>query len=269
MIYIIYRWIIAIYFLSWFIASMLVSNELHGSKLIIFMTHWSSILLNVYLLSAATVTLSYFIFKHFYKKTPPRDLKLSDIKDQPFLEKPCCYNLHSNESVSIPWYIQYIWILYVVASEMSVEVSVGYWFTYEGEVRSWPVNLHEHLFNVIPGLIDLFVMGLPIRFYHFIYLMIVNLIYGLFTAIYYGAGGTRSDGRPYIYSPFNYEGRPVFASFSFLMLVFVLPPVLHSIYWGLYCLRTFILSRILKRASPDNRPSQSSFAIMSTSSSPV
>ncbi|XP_011409938.1 PREDICTED: protein rolling stone-like [Amphimedon queenslandica] len=262
-IYVIYRLIIAVYFFGWFIATLVVGTEVHGSKLFIFLTHWGGIILNLYLLSAAAVTLFYFIYKHHYKKTPHRDLKLSDLQDRPFLEKPCCFK--QQESLSVPWYMQFVWILYVISSEMSIEVVVGYWLTFSGTVHSWPVNLHEHLFNIIPGLIDLFVTGLPIRFYQFLYIMGINIIYVIFTAIYYAAGGTHSNGNTHIYSVFDYEGRAVFSSFSVLIFVFVVPVALHSVYWGLYCLRTFILSRFLKKASPETRPSQSTFSVMATS----
>lgn len=201
-------------------------------------------LLMVYLIYSAIITTGRYIQEHYFKKSRLAELQLSDLQDPSF--KCVC----GCQSDSISWYLQIQWILFVVTAESTLLISVVYWMTFDGQVYSWAVNLHEHCFILLPGLIDLFFSGIPIRFYQFIYLMIFNSIYGIFTGIYFAAGGTNTEGEQYIYSTFNYKDRPVFSSFAIIAVATIIPFILHLIYWGLYLLRTLFLTLLIKKRTP-------------------
>lgn len=147
--------------------------------------------------------------------------------------------------------MQISWILFLLSTESAVLISLFYWITFssDGEIFSLPVNLHEHLFNILPGLIDLFITGIPVRIYQFIYLLAFNVVYCIFTAIFYAAGGTNSDGNSYVYSLFDYGNSPIVSSFAVIIFSFVIPPLLHLIFWGLYLFRTLLLDLLLTRRS--------------------
>lgn len=51
-------------------------------------------------------------------------------------------------------------------------------------------NLWAHAFNSICMLFDCFVVAFPTRLMHFVYPLAAGLVYGLFSLIYFWAGGT-------------------------------------------------------------------------------
>lgn len=52
------------------------------------------------------------------------------------------------------------------------------------------VNLMVHVFNSIIMLIDLTIVGHPIKLSHVTWTMGIGLVYSIFTAIYFLSGGT-------------------------------------------------------------------------------
>lgn len=50
-------------------------------------------------------------------------------------------------------------------------------------------NLWAHAFNSVCMLFDCFIVAFPTRLMHFVYPLAVGLIYGLFSLIYFWAGG--------------------------------------------------------------------------------
>ena len=137
---------------------------------------------------------------------------------------------------NIPWYVKIIWGLYVVTSSLAVLISVGYWIlvynpcssesTQNGSSGSEEINRTEvstgsgseescfdldvytlqiHLVNILIVLLDLFISRIPFQLFHFINTTSFTLPYALFTIIYWGAGGTDSDGNRYIYVALNYD----------------------------------------------------------------
>ena len=232
-----YRWCIALYYVGWFIASIVVATELHGSKYFIFITHWGMILLVSYLLMSAVTVTAHFVWDHLVKKNRVLELVMFDLQDPPAIG--CCCG--KKQKKIVPCHLQALWILYTISSETAIVVTLFYWITFNGSVTSWPVNFHEHLFNVVPGLIDIFLTRIPIRLYHTVYLMAFAAIYIVFGGIYIAAGGTNSNGDPYIYSAINYKDNLVQSIGLNLILVFIVPFVIHLLFWGGYLLRTSLL----------------------------
>ena len=237
----------------------------HSSKYLIFITTWEFILLNIYQITAAISCTVKYISENFVRKSETGELSFYDISDPPVLVCCCTRSSEEPHPPTIPWYLQVMWLLYIVTSQVSIPVVIFYWFLGE-TVRSWPANLHEHALIIIPGFIDLFVSGYPLRFYHFIYPSLFGTIYFLFTLIYYFAGGTDSDGESSIYSLLDYEENPSTAALLIIMMLTVIPVVCNSIYWGLYLLRNFLVYKKIEKNNPSGmylrEPSRDSSAAL-------
>ena len=91
-------------------------------------------------------------------------------------------------------------------------------------------------------LIDLFVSRIPFHFLHFFYPVSFSGSYIIFTLIYWGAGGTNHNGRPYVYSTLDYGSDPVSAILA--IVVIVAPMVLHLVLFLVAWLRDVIYVRV-------------------------
>ena len=232
------------------IVSGIIGDRAHGPKYLIFLTFWGFILLNTYLLFAAISVTYKYVSEKFLKKTIVAQLEITDLRDPNILGcRSSCISPETDENI-IPWYLQLMWVLYILSSQLAIPISIFYWFTFDGTVNSWPLNLHEHVLNLFPGFIDLFVSGIPVRLFHSIYLIGFGVVYASFTGIYYGAGGTNSKGDNYIYSVLDYEESPGVAIAMILFMTFLVPIIISLIFWGLYLLRTLGLRYRLMRRDP-------------------
>ena len=52
-----------------------------------------------------------------------------------------------------------------------------------------------HTVNMLITVTDIFIMAVPIRLLHFWHTQLYGLIYGLFTVVYWAAGGKDIEGR--------------------------------------------------------------------------
>ena len=211
----------------------------------------------LYLNVAAFSITTKFVIEVFVRKSQVEELVLQDLQDSPLLAC-CCHCNDHEEAPTIPWYLQINWILMILASEIAFPVVVVYWALFNGSVYSWPVNLHEHLLVLVPGIFDVLVTRIPIRFFQFIYLMALALVYGLFAGIYYAAGGTNTANKRYIYPLIDFENSLTSAIVVELLFILIFPILIHLMYWGLFLLRTLLLYVKIQHQSPrvTNNPHQ-------------
>ena len=227
------------YFASWVIASGAYTR--HGPRWFIFLTHWGLLLLIAYLLTAAICS-TYKMIKEFgFAAEKPEDLAISSLQD------PSTTGCGCGKNGGIPWYLSLTWVLFLVSSELSIPIVLFYWTNPDDMINHWGVTLHVHLFNIFPGLVDVFISGFPVRLLHFFYIVGFASVYAVFTGIYYAAGGTNTDGDQYIYKILDYENQPVTSSIVIIAMVFVVSTLMHLIYWGLYLLRVSLLCQKLPK----------------------
>lgn len=174
-----YRWILAIYFFSWLIVSGVDSN---GPKYFIFLTNWSFLAFNAYLIVAAFSSTT----KYLFSMCPFGEHSFT--KDEDFsIKKPqgCC----GYEDNTLSWYQMIHWLLFTLGTDLALGVLVLYWaLLYDGSSVSG-VNANTHLLNGLVAVIELWVSGVPINILHFIYTVIFAAVYSLFTGIYFAPSG--------------------------------------------------------------------------------
>lgn len=147
----------------------------------------------------------------------------------------------------VSWYHILLWVGHYLATVVAIPIIVFYWGLIAGQVTGWAVNFHIHLFVAIPGLIDSLVTRLPWRLYHAYVPMLFGVAYFLFSLIYDILGGTNQNGNPYIYAGLDYSSNPTMSIGFMILLIFLVFPFVHFLYWLLHVLRTFLLYHRLKK----------------------
>ena len=102
-------------------------------------------------------------------------------------------------------------------------------------------NFIKHLIVGIMAVVDLFLTAIPIRILHFIYSVILGVVWFIFSGIYFAAGGTSYYGNRYIYKFLNYGENVSFAVSMGFVVTFIIIPVIHSFVYCLYHLREGLL----------------------------
>ena len=237
LIYLLYRWLIALYYVAWLITSAIFTR--HAEKYLIYLTNWGFLLLIAYLLAAALSSSYKLIKENLPGKEKPRELTVADLQDPPATSCGC------GEKGGISWYLSLTWLLFLLSSELSIPITIFYWFDANRTIVHWGVTLHVHVFNIVPCLVDVLFSGFPVRLLHFVYIMGFSVIYTVFVGVYHAAGGTNTDGNRYIYEVVDFNKNPITATIFILVLVFIVTNVMHLLYWGLYLLRLALLTQKL------------------------
>lgn len=107
----------------------------------------------------------------------------------------------------------------------------------------------EHVLVAILVILDLILVGQPITLLDAIYPTIAIAVFGIFSLIFYFAGGVSHYGTHYIYPILNWE-HPLKTSIVCLIVV-VAAPVLHSIIFGIFRLRNYIYFKLFVKETVD------------------
>lgn len=227
----------AVYFFAWLFPSGLYGDG--GPKFFIFLTNWSYLMWNSYLIiSALSVTFKIStIYCCKYRKRNAQSL-LDTPTPYIDIDRPvgCC----GRENDTTSWYQKVQWLFFYLGAETAVLVSVLYWtLLYSGGPVDG-VNANTHLVNGIFALIDVLFSGIPVRILHFIYPAAFAGVYVTFTGIYFAAGGTNPNGEPYIYSVIDYENSPGSATGWVLAVGLIFIPLFNMLFFGLYTARFWL-----------------------------
>ena len=240
-IYLVFRWTMAAYFFGWLIPSGLLEAN-GGAKYFIFLTNWSYLAWNVYLIVSAVSATVKVVLVYCYPSHAGHSATTTSLLEAPKpyvdIDVPagCC----GREGDAISWYHKIQWVLFYFGVHMAVVVSILYWALLYGGGPVDGVNANTHLVNCIIALVDVFFSGVPVRILHFIYPVLFGAVYAVFTGIYFAADGTNAMGDPYIYSVIDYESSPGSAAGWVLAVVLVIIPIIHLLLFGLYSLRFWL-----------------------------
>lgn len=101
------------------------------------------------------------------------------------------------------------------------------------------VNIETHALNMVYVIINLFMTGIPVRFYHFFHPMIFGIIYVVFSVIYEVSGGTNHQNKSYIYSVLDWSNTTYTTMLS-LIVVLVAIPFCHFIMFIFHLIRIYL-----------------------------
>ena len=144
--------------------------------------------------------------------------------------------------VSMSWYHKGLWVIFNMAANSSILITLLYWtLVFGGETSGLDVT--THLLNCVFMVADLMLSSTPVRILHVVYALIFGVSYLLLTVIFWAADGTNALGEPYIYSFVDYNESPGFSSGLVVGFVFVGQPLSQALLFGFYKLRGYLATK--------------------------
>lgn len=216
--YLIYRVLLACYFVFVFVLSLIIADECGQLKFYaIYLTNWNVVLNAVYAVYGAVLVGLYY----------SRKIKLEE---------------GENEMIR-PFKVY--WLLSVLSTSVSVGVSCFYWPGYNG--RDAGVNdVLTHAGNSVVLLIDTFIIAHPPRFEHFIYPLGFSIFYAfVFSLPYTLLGGVNRDYKNFIYPSIDWNNNFSGAAIYSLIIVAVMS-VVHLVVSGLAKIRVFVARKAMQ-----------------------
>lgn len=247
-IYLLYRAVVSFYFLVWLLA---ININVSSPNILIYLTQWSFISLNAYLLVSLITTSFNFILVYVYPKK--KHVKLSpdsddDDDDDDDGETKKCGSCSSGDRTTC--YDKLTWLLFLIGTESAFLTVLLFWTLIgnnaDGEL-SVSVNVHVHILNGVVALLEVWVTGIPIHLLHFIYMLLFAGTYGIFTGVYYGVNGTGYNNERYIYPILDYGSQPGIAVGTFLITALVVCPLVHVVFYVQYRLRHWLTNLLQHR----------------------
>lgn len=254
LLYLSYRWILAIYFLCWFVVIIVNSLDYIKWKYLIYISNWAFMIWLAYLIiSGISLSIKFVCQLILLCKTRTSELgyeyecRMCQIDD--------CECTDCQKSGKTPWSCSVMeksqWLLFTVGTEFAVAITLLYWTIFyqpHSKHNFFSLDsLHIHLVNGILALVDLWMTGVPIRVYHALYSILFALSYVAFTGVYYAAGGTDPTGNSFIYPLLNYRTNPGSAVGLGIMCALLLMTVIHFVFFILSLVRNWITSYIQRQ----------------------
>ncbi|XP_071800902.1 protein rolling stone-like [Asterias amurensis] len=266
-LFLVYRVFMACYVMTWLMMSIVNAGNTTGlGGFFVFLTNWSFIVLALYFTIAAIGT-AYTVFMRRNRTTAneltmqpkPSDSNANQSVSQPTTVTPC-------ENINkLPVYFKVTWVLLNVCLTAHPIITIIYWgfiynpeFVYNNQGGAYGVALtvHRHALNTIFAYLDLFVSATPIKFWHFVHPCAYSLLYIAFSLVYFWAGGRNPyDGNPAIYTGILDWTTPA-RTIPILFGVILTLVMFHSIGYGCYRLRVYIVDRCLNAGDGHRRDSQ-------------
>ena len=237
-IYVVYRWILALFNLIHFLWIIIPSN----GYFFIYLSNWAFIMWNAYLLWSSTSVTIRYIQNHSPCCERFREKQTDNGSCKP---SGCC----GIKEDAIKWYEKIHWLLFTLGAEIALCVTTLYWaLLFDPQTSFSHFSLVTHLFNGIFAIIDTWVSGIPVRLYHGVYLICFACLYTIFTGLYFAGGGSnqRNKNETYIYPFLNYDDAPKSASTFVILMSLFYPVLIHLIFYAIYLLRKGVVYLVKK-----------------------
>ena len=257
---------VMVYVFGWLIAYVInraIIKDKKG-KTFITMSVWAYITFNITLMLITFIT-----YKHFINKLRTIDLTTASemgdsdtementsteqMEDRPTeIEGTPAQQLSYNDD-NVGFIKKLTWLLYTTSLTMSFMVTAGYYTAAGTDFDDFDVfALHIHGINFLIMCTDFLLSQIPIHFLHFYFPTIFVVVYLIFTGIYYAAGGTGAQGKPYIYPLLDYKNGLGKAILLAIVLVIV-TAIVHCIFSAVAILRDYVGTRYRCCSSITNR----------------
>eukprot|EP00090_Calanus_glacialis_P009199 TRINITY_DN17579_c0_g1_i1.p1 TRINITY_DN17579_c0_g1~~TRINITY_DN17579_c0_g1_i1.p1 ORF type:complete len:291 (+),score=51.22 TRINITY_DN17579_c0_g1_i1:159-1031(+) len=239
--YLVYRWVVAILVLVFFIQSF-ISRALQAEewwKYFLLLANWGRVL------AVLTYTWEVVLVTTRWRRELDGQVEL-------FLTSS-----YAATGSPLPWSHRALWMFANVNSVVSALCSIVYWpFLYNQEPLDFQ-NITGHGLITAINVLDVFISARPWRCLHAYHVQLFCLVYVLSNFAYIEGGGTSVADQPYIYSILDWS-KPTHCLITIFGVMLILP-FLHFIFILLYKCRC-LLSKALQSSGPGD-PTQSSQGI--------
>lgn len=140
------------------------------------------------------------------------------------------------------WYHKVSWLLFIIAANNSLPVTVVYWTLLYTGFHVGEIDITFHLLNSVFMLTETCLSNIPVCIVHVVYAMLYGVFYILFSVVYWLLGGTNDNGDRFIYPILDYGGNPHATVLLVLLYGLVGLPVAQLIHFGLFRLRSYLRS---------------------------
>ena len=232
-----------LYFLVWLVVTIFHAATSIKFKYFIFLTHWGFVVWNSYLILSVIVTTFAMCQSSTFNSKKSSHVYQGLEKDSTTenTRPGCCSKKIIAETSSLPLPFKLQWALFVVGGEYAMAITILYWSFFNDPNSKQNLysldSLNLHMINGIFAVVDLWVSGIPVRFYHALYSIAFGCVYVLFTAIYYAVDGTDPDGNQFIYPFLDYGSNPKAAVGLAIGCAVLLVGSIHFIFFIQYLVR--------------------------------
>jgi len=219
--YLLWRIAISVFFVAAVIQSMVYLTRDDFRFYFIYLTNWGILLCMITSVYGA-ILVTYWHFHSNYAD------KISECDDMPFAFK-------------------FYWSIHNIILNLSIVITIIYWSILHTAVT--PVsatNVMTHACNSALMFIDMLIMAYPLRLYHVIQPLLLGLLYVVFSAIYYAAGGKDKFGNPYIYNVLDWSSSDPTKNAVTVVGTVLLSMAIHLFLFGVYRLRVLIHRRCVQ-----------------------
>ncbi|XP_064553788.1 protein rolling stone-like [Drosophila montana] len=213
-IWLIYRWLLAAFFAGGVIGSLV--QDYNDGRWFIYLTDWGFTLCFYACAYGAVLATIYFIRPSYFEPGS--------------------------------WALKIYWCSHYTTTVLAMMITLVYWSALYSSMAGEPIglyNLWSHALNSVCMIFDCFIVAFPTRLMHFVYPLAVVLIYGLFSLIYFCAGGVDILGNRFIYFILDWE-RPGLAIGSVCGCIVLALIFCVLIFW-IYRLRLWMHERCGKK----------------------
>lgn len=235
--YLIYRWLLFIAVVSIGVSSFACQHlpknydgpkiELNHFKWFIYFTNWGYIMIAVQAGIALAVVHRYRNKKQFSMGLEEDELPMS-----------------TAQRTRTPLLCRAYWLTQNIATDLAFVITLVYWFlVHDPKIHDMnALNVLKHAGNSVVMICELCVTAHPVRMAHALYGAGAGLAYGIFSYLYWAAGGTDRVGLPAIYPTLNWN-RPG-AALGFVSLCAVVMVFAHGLAMAVAALRTRLARRL-------------------------
>jgi len=214
--YIVYRCFVCVLFLTCLVVIISTHTIQPRYKWLIFLTNWSFMLLCLQTILQLTSVMFNYI-----------------------------HRAKGRDYSTIPLLFKVSWVVNNMAWGVAFIITIMYWgvlFPKITKKKNVGRTFLVHGMNSIYVVVDILVSGMPVRLLHVWQVMVWALIYGAWSVIYWAFGGVDNHGNPYIYRMLNWDEKPTKSCGMLFGLVCISLPLTWTLVFGLYKLRTHVIS---------------------------
>lgn len=235
--YVIYRLVVAVLVIAWALGDFFDEAgrwySFNYAIWLVFATNWSLFCLCINCIVMAATTTYYFVRG-----------KCAVYEDKELRVKPIGGGLAAQ------------WVVYNIASNTSIVVSISYWafvVIIDGSgFLTTSMSQLKHTLNTVYVVLDMFINAIPIRVLHLFYPLSLGIIYAIFNAVYFINDGVGPNGRPYAYYVLDWRNPLGSAITCFLGLILCV--IVQILLYGIYRLRLWFHRKLMARINKELEP---------------
>ena len=146
---------------------------------------------------------------------------------------------------NVSWYLKIFWILFNIAPAIELAIGIVFFaapYDPSNDMISPANTFNLHLTPAVIGLADVWIAGVIMNVYHVYMPFAYGVVYGVFTGIYYGAGGLGPTGRRDINFIIDYDGQPDLALGALIRCCLLYIPLAYLVLYCMSLLRRWLVS---------------------------